>query len=162
MQGQVKKKYNPWVLRCLFKCGLFCRSTSGLTQHRNLCLLNPANRRPAWTPPTGPVTLSPEPVFPRLDTPQNHHGHISHPHTPGMSLHWYQWTVNGRGVRSRAHPLLNGDVISRVCRSGWVQFFDHIWTNWTCSSCYKIKILSNCNCNCYCCQPSNGPPKGKS
>ena len=110
MRRHAKKKYNPHVLCCPFKCGLFCRSASGLTQHRNVCSLNPANRR-AWTPPTRPVSPSPGPAFPTLDTPQMHHRNISQPHTPGMSPHRYQWTVNGRGGRSRTHPLLNGDVI---------------------------------------------------
>lgn len=103
MRRQVRKKDNTHVLHCPFKCGLFCRSTSGLTQHRNICLLNPANHH-AWTPPTGLAFLN-------LSTPQSHYGHISQPHTPRMSPHWYQWTINGRGVRSRTHPLLNGDVI---------------------------------------------------
>ena len=58
MRRHAKKKYNPRVLCCPFKCGLFCRSASGLTQHRNVCSLNPANRR-AWTPPTRPVSPSP-------------------------------------------------------------------------------------------------------
>jgi hypothetical protein len=117
-----KHKYNARVLPCPFKCGLYCKSASGLTQHRNVCSLNPANRRastpssyrtrtPTATPRT--PTASPSVVLPSpgplFHTPRNHHGRNSQPHTPPSgSPRRNQWMVNGRGVRSRIHPLLDG------------------------------------------------------
>jgi hypothetical protein len=125
MQRRLGKKYKGRVLPCPFKCGLFCRSASGLTQHRHACSLNPANRRASTplphpiaslTPPpsaTPPRFQSPAPLF---FTPRNRRGHNSQPHTPRFgSPHRYQWTVNRRDVRSRIHPLLDGECILVYC-----------------------------------------------
>ena len=108
-------KYNPRILRCPFKCGQFCKSASGLTQHRNSCSLNPANCR-AWTPPSPMVPNAPQtppttpPVFPSpgslFHTPLAHR-----PHTPTTSPHRLQWTVNGRGTKTRIHPILDGESV---------------------------------------------------
>jgi hypothetical protein len=122
MQRGLGKKYNARVLPCPFKCGLFCRSASGLTQHRYACSLNPSNRR-ASTPilrlNTPPPNTSPL-VFPSpgclFHTPQNRHGPNSQPHTPiSISPRWYQWTANGGGMRTRFHPLLDGVSIINYC-----------------------------------------------
>jgi hypothetical protein len=122
MQRGLGKKYNARVLRCPFKCGLFCRSASGLTQHRYACSLNPSNRR-ASTPilrlNTPPPNTSPL-VFPSpgclFHTPQNRHGPNSQPHTPiSISPRRYQWTANGGGMRTRFHPLLDGVSIINYC-----------------------------------------------
>lgn len=115
-----RKKYRASVLPCPFNCGLFCRSASGLTRHHRVCSLNPANQR-ASTPVQLPRTpqasslprLSPPEtplVGPRFHTPlaADHPNH-SQPLTPTFgSPRRYQWTVNGRGARTRIHPLLNG------------------------------------------------------
>ncbi len=115
--GKKTYKYNAPVLPCPFGCGLYCKSASGLTQHRNVCSLNPANRRASTpvsypstprTPTASPSVVLPSPG-PLFHTPQNHRGHNSRPHTPTSgSPRRNQWMVNGRGVRSRIHPLLDG------------------------------------------------------
>ncbi|KAI9433539.1 hypothetical protein H4582DRAFT_2112842 [Lactarius indigo] len=104
-----RSSYHARVFPCPYKCGLYCRSAGGLTQHRTVCSNNPANRH-ASTPspdltiepprtPTAPLT-SPAP-----QTPENL-GRYSHPATPG-SVRRYQWTTNRRGVKSRIHPYLD-------------------------------------------------------
>ncbi|KAH8978868.1 hypothetical protein EDB86DRAFT_3248737 [Lactarius hatsudake] len=45
-------------------------------------------------------------MSPAPHTPENP-GQNSHPVTPG-SAHRYQWTTNGKGVKCRGHPYLNG------------------------------------------------------
>ena len=104
------------VIPCPFDCGLFCKSASGVTQHRHVCSLNPANRR-ATTP--GPCPVAPQtprasspwrfPSPPRtissFRTPRRPRGC----HTPVHgSPRRYRWIEHGRGVRSRKHPLLDG------------------------------------------------------
>ena len=112
-----RKKYNPRILPCPFKCGTLCRSASGLTQHRSVCSINPANRRastpvqrlhtpitPTWTSPAfssplaGPRFQTPPPAFRNNQPPTP---------TSGSPLR-YQWVENGKGLRTRIHPLLNG------------------------------------------------------
>ena len=106
-------KFNPRILCCPFKCGQFCKSASGLTQHRNSCSLNPANRR-AWTPPSPMVPNAPQtpPTTPmRFPSPGlGFHTPLAHqPRAPTTSPHRFQWTVNRRGTKTRIHPILNGE-----------------------------------------------------
>ena len=123
MQRRLGKKYIAPVLPCPFNCGLYCKSASGLTQHQNVCSLNPANRR-ASTPvsflntPRTPTASPPRFLSPgRLShTPQNRHGHNSQPHSPRSgSPRQHQWTVNERGVKSRNHPFLTGESFLPIC-----------------------------------------------
>jgi hypothetical protein len=109
MHRRSGKRYIPRILPCPFKCGLFCKSASGLTQHRNICSFNPANCH-EWTPPSlhlnAPQT---PPTTPLAFGPICHTPPTRQLHTPGtVSPHCYQWSVNRRGTRSRIHPFLDG------------------------------------------------------
>ena len=109
LERQHKPKFRPRVFRCPYHCGMFCRSASGLTQHRTVCSLNPANSRllspipPPSPPRTPPRGNSPNPVF---RTPRRRH---SQPNTPQQgSPHRNRLIVSAGGVRTRTHPYLDG------------------------------------------------------
>ena len=120
--------YNACMFSCPYKCGTYCHSASGLTQHSTHCFRNPANRRagfplnptiwPPQTPPptgAGPPTPSTSPPLPTPDHPSPLN---SRPVTPiPASPHRHHWITNARGVRTRVHPYLNGSIISNTYRN---------------------------------------------
>ena len=124
-----RTSYNPRTFSCPYKCGTYCRSASGLTQHSASCFQNPANRRAGmstfpsnptiWLPQTPPATgaapprtpsTSPAPQIPVNPSPLN-----SRPVTPTpVSPHRHHWITSARGIRTWVHPYLNSLIPFQV------------------------------------------------
>ena len=123
-----RTSYNARTFSCPYKCGTYCHSASGLTQHSTHCFRNPANRRASfplnptiWPPQTPPPTSAGPPTpstSPPLPTPDHPSPLNSRPVTPiPASPHRHHWITNARGVRTRVHPYLNGSIISNTYRN---------------------------------------------
>ena len=140
--------YNTHTFSCLYKCGTYCRSASGLTQHSTHCFQNPANWHASfplnptiWPPQTplptgaGPPTPSTSPILPDHPSPL-----YSHPVTPNSaSPHWHHWITNARGVRTWVHPYLNSLILSNKYHNitditGYRAALWHrwLWATWRC------------------------------
>jgi hypothetical protein len=99
-------KYHARVLPCPFKCGQFCKSASGLTQHRNACARNPAYRRASTRTPPPPTT--PPPCQPSVSPRSHGHGTCHSRTSTSRSPRQHRQTVNRRSLKSRIHPFLDG------------------------------------------------------
>ena len=140
--------YNAHTFFCLYKCGTYCHSASGLTQHSTHCFQNPANWHASfplnptiWPPQTplptgaGPPTPSTSPILPDHPSPL-----YSHPVTPNpASPHWHHWITNARGVRTWVHPYLNSLILSNKYHNitditGYRAALWHrwLWATWRC------------------------------
>lgn len=97
-----------------------CKSTSGLTRHKSTCRKNPRN---LYVPPT-PILRTPSPFrddgffgLAGVRTPENHGGIPDNFTTPvNHSPRRYQWTTNGRGMKTRVHPYLDGRFFIFISR----------------------------------------------